>query len=535
MLRKFWIGATVLLLVAGPIARGLLFDSDHAVANIVMVGFLLLAGLSAWLLLLSSKKLHRSAKLGIVLFPIVCTALLAAMFRFVGFSGEMVPEFEFRFKSKKSTVITTESNEVRENGPHLKESNLNEASTTFTQFFGSNRNGNIPSIRFHPDWTANPPKILWKRPIGAGWAGFAVRSERAVSIEQDGDQECIHCFNVNNGDTIWKKHFAGRHFNVLGGLGPRSTPTIEGSVVYVQSAVDAVRALKLEDGELLWESSILKILNLSQTEAEQDVAWGRSGSPLVIDDLVIVPLGGKTSRPIGGIVALERDTGRVAWQGGDDQISYSSPAIMTLAGVKQVVIVNEKTVSGHSLDSGDTLWSFPWPGQSNGSASVSQPIAVDADHLFVSKGYGGGAAVHKLSEQRRQWTCEQVWADRTLMKTKFTSPIFHKQSVFGLSDGVLECIDPFAGKRKWKSPKGRYGHGQLLLVGDHLLVLSEEGELILLEANPEQFVELGRMKVLDGKTWNIPAVFDNRVLVRNSTEVACIEVRLADTMLGTEQ
>jgi outer membrane protein assembly factor BamB len=258
------------------------------------------------------------------------------------------------------------------------------------------------------------------------------------------------------------------------------------------------------------------------------VMWGRAASPLIVDSFVVVPGGGKARK---NLVAFDCETGSVAWEaenikddGTLDQISYPSPSLVTLAGRRQLVIGNESTVSGHDVDTGRSLWSFPWPGHSNGDACNSQAAFVDDQQLLLSKGYSGGAELIEVKQSSNggDFTANSVWKVPRVLQTKFTNVVIHKGYAYGLSEEILECVDLADGKRKWKS--GRFGHGQVLGVGDLLLVLSEEGELSLVKLNPSKFVSHGSIQALEGKTWNNLCLYGKRLLVRNAQEAACFEL-----------
>ncbi len=525
--RIVWIIIVFLLFAAIPVVRALMFEADHQIAN-MLTGLLVMLGVfNLWLWCITYPQLATIVRLLIFVVPIVGIVILNSQFELAGFTGEMVPEFKRRGAAQK-LVREADSSQPDADIKGPAPIRIKEAKDTYSQLLGTNRDGYIPNVHLDSDWTANPPEVLWTKPIGGGWSGFAIVGNRAVTLEQTGDKESVSCYEVATGNKVWKHEYAAKHFNILGGLGPRSTPTIADGMVYAQGATGELFAIDLETGKVKWQKSLLSLLIFDQAASEADVMWGRSGSPLVTKNLVIVPFGGRSANPIASLVAFERETGNMAWQGGDDQISYSSPILATLGGTEQIVCVNEKTVGGYDTESGELLWSFPWPGLSNQNASVSQPIVVDNDHVLVSKGYGGGAALFKIQKEGPAWSASEVWEDKTTLKTKFTSAIRKGDHVFGLSDGILECIDPKTGKRLWKDRRGRYGHGQMLIVGEHCLILSEDGELILVDAVPDGFQERGRVQVLEGKTWNIPSIVGPLVLVRNSEQMACVRLKTSN-------
>jgi outer membrane protein assembly factor BamB len=217
------------------------------------------------------------------------------------------------------------------------------------------------------------------------------------------------------------------------------------------------------------------------------------------------------------------------WRSGSTQVSYSSPILRELGGVPQILSVNESDVSGHDVESGRILWSFPWPGSSTSSANTSQPIVIhdsDGDSVLVSKGYGQGAARFRITydSQRDIWNSTLRFESSRILKTKMTSAVRQGDYAYGLSDGILECVEIHTGSSLWKG--GRYGHGQVLLVGDHLLVLTESGELVLVDATPTQHRELHRLPVFQGKTWNTLCLHGSLLLIRNGEEAAAYRLTL---------
>jgi outer membrane protein assembly factor BamB len=329
---------------------------------------------------------------------------------------------------------------------------------------------------------------------------------------------------VQTGKLRWSHGVDGRHETVLGGVGPRSTPTIFEGNVYALGATGKLRCLDGSNGELVWMKDLLAEFGVSQETDLANIAWGRAASPLIVDQRVIVPAGGPSDKPVS-LVAYEPHTGEEIWRGGERQISFASPALATLAGVRQIVIVNEDTLSGHDVETGKTLWSHPWEGKSNMNASASQAVPLPGDRVFVSKGYGGGSLMLHVTRNDDQWDAAEVWRDKGLLKTKFANIAVKDGYAYGLSDGILECVELENGDRAWKG--GRYGHGQILLVEDNVLVQAESGEVVLVEATPEKHVELGRFPAIEGKTWNNLCLYGPFLLCRNSEEAACYRLPVA--------
>jgi outer membrane protein assembly factor BamB len=499
--------------------------NDPAIRNIITLLALLAAGLAAWFWFCFGSHFPRRLRLGVplgsgaALLVLVSVVATLRARRVLNFSGSLVP----RVATPELTTPEFTSQPSR--------SELDFTSTTpddFPQFLGPDRNGWIGHVELSRDWQSQPPELVWRRPMGAGWSAFAVTNDLAVTLEQRGPEEWVTCYAVATGEPLWGHSIAARHDTALGGIGPRSTPTIHDGKIFTLGATGVLQCLDSQ-GQVLWHKDLRKLYGVTAEQDEQHVMFGRAASPLIVDNLVVVP-GGGPQGTAKNLIAFDQRSGQLAWEaenrlasGEADQIAYASPTLATLAGRRQIVIVNESTASGHDPATGQRLWSHAWPGRSNGNASVSQAVAVGSDRVLLTKGYGGGAELIELSDSDGDaLEVRSVWKVARVLQTKFSNVVVHQGHAYGLSEGILECVALDNGRRRWKS--GRYGHGQVLGVGDLLLVLAEEGELHLLELNPEKFTHLGSVRALNGKSWNNLCLVGKRLLLRNSAEAACYEL-----------
>ena len=442
------------------------------------------------------------------------------MLRIDHVSGEMVPRFALRWSPEPDRLLAVPAAEAAR-GIDLKTTTEDD----FPGFLGKNRDLRVDHVALERDWTEHPPRLLWKQPIGAGWAGFSAVNGFACTLEQRGDQELVSCYNVRTGQLVWTHGVRARHSTTMGGVGPRSTPTIHEGRVFALGATGILQCLDGSTGRLLWNDDLLKRYGVDPAKEAMAIGWGRAASPLIVDHLVVVSAGGPAAGPHVSLAAFEQSNGQLAWESGNRQISYSSPALAVFEGVRQIVIVNEDTVTGHDTAAGRLLWDHAWPGGSASNASVSQAVPLEGSRVLLSKGYGGGAELLKLEiAPDGSFRTTTLWRDANLLKTKFTNVVIHDGHVYGLSDGILECVELASGKRKWK--RGRYGHGQILGVRDLLLVQSETGEVLLVEANPDKLVELGRLPAIEGKSWNNLCLYGSLLLVRNAEEAACYELAI---------
>ena len=387
----------------------------------------------------------------------------------------------------------------------------------YPQFLGPNRNQSIDDRVLEPDWESHPPQLVWRQPIGAGWSGFVAVNGYAVTQEQRDTEECVSCLEIATGKLIWSNGVPARHETTLGGTGPRATPAIDAGSVYAMGAKGGLRCLDGADGHERWRQK------LGNDRDAEVIAWGRSGSPLIVDGLVVVPAGGIGNGMPATLIAFDKENGQKIWQGGETQISYASPTLVTLNGTRQILYVAENQVMGFDPATGNVLWKHSWPGNSAANASSTNAVPIDDHRIFLSKSYGQGSAVVEVRcVGGTQWSADEVWAEPTRMKTKFSNVVYYQGQIFGFDDTMLQCIDAETGERHWK--RGRFGFGQLLRVGDKLLIAGENGELALVAATAEQFQQLGMIQAIDGKTWNNPCVYGDLVLLRNATEAACYRV-----------
>jgi outer membrane protein assembly factor BamB len=375
----------------------------------------------------------------------------------------------------------------------------------WTDYRGPKRDGVYQEIAVNTNWGAGLTPI-WKQPVGLGFASFVIGEGRAYTIEQRRDFEVATAYDLNTGRELWKNQWSAK-FTDSTGDGPRATPTYEAGRVYTLGAQGELRAIDAKTGKDLWNKNILR------ENGAENLDWGVSAAPLMVDDKVVVMVGGKGSK---SIIAYNKATGAQVWGALDDGSSYTSPMLVTLNGKRQILAVTGTRVVGLAPENGALLWEYPWANSLK--INVSQPIVVDATRVFISAGYGKGAALFELSGSGPKYTARTIWENQN-MKNKFNSSVLYNGFVYGLDEGILSCVNVMTGERKWKG--GRYGYGQLLLANGHLIVTAEDGRIALVKAAPDAFTEVTQFQALAGKTWNVPAMTGGKLLVRNAKEMAC--------------
>ena len=390
-----WVVVAVIGLVAA-VVQGTEVLRDHALANIVTCALALFAVaiLAAWFLLLSGFSWR--LRLLVLAVCLAGVSVFVALFRIERFSGEMLPAFAYRFAAKPDWLLQS-SLPQRAAGKAKAKVDLRRATPyDFPQFLGPDRSNSIDHVRLARDWTERPPKCVWRQAIGAAWSAFAAVNWHAVTMEQRGKWEMVTCYHIQTGQLEWAHATAVRYEHLQGGVGPRSTPTISDGRVYAIGAFGHLVCLDGETGKCLWEKDLLREYGITSDDEAALVPWGRAGSPLVVGERLIVPVGGGKDGRLVSLAAFDKRSGTRIWEGGQRQISYSSPALLTLAGAQQIVIANEDTLSGHDLQTGKLLWEHPWPGRTNSTPNICQPMPIAPNRVFVSKGYGQGAMLLQL-------------------------------------------------------------------------------------------------------------------------------------------
>jgi outer membrane protein assembly factor BamB len=382
-----------------------------------------------------------------------------------------------------------------------------KAASHWTNFRGPDRDGHYRQQPVRTDWTS-PLTPLWKQPVGGGYGSFVIAEGRAFTIEQRGDRELAVAYDVASGRELWTSAWQAQFSGSPGGGGPRATPTWHDGRVYALGATGELRSINAATGRVLWRANILADAGAT------NVDHGTSASPLIVDDTVVVLPGGGNGH---SVVAYDRESGTRAWSALDDRAAYSSPMLVTLAGVRQILVHTETRLVGLSPGDGTLLWAFPWQ-TPNASA---QPLITAPDRVFISA-ETDAAMLQLAADGDGHLTARELWRT-TRMNNKFTSPVLHDGFIYGLDEAILSCIDAATGDLKWKG--GRYGYGQVMLASGHLIVLTEDGELALVRADPASHQELARFPAIEGKTWNHPAMSDGILLIRNIEEMAAFDLR----------
>ncbi|MEQ8768152.1 MAG: PQQ-binding-like beta-propeller repeat protein [Planctomycetota bacterium] len=377
----------------------------------------------------------------------------------------------------------------------------------WTGFRGPNGAG-ISSESIDTTWPDGGLPLLWKQPCGGGYGSFAVAGGLAVALEQRRAREVVVAYDLETGIEVWTHGYEALYESGMGD-GPRSTPTwFDGRLITV-GATGEVRCLDASDGTLRWRANVI-----ADDSSAEVLDYGLSASPLVVGDLVIVLSGAPGSSR--AVRALLLEDGTPVWWTVQEPAAYATPVLFSRNGEPELLVHTASRLVALEPRSGKLIWEHPW--EVFQGLTCSQPTPIAPNRVLVSSGYGVGSELIEIGDDG---AVRSIWKSLQL-KSKFNSPVVSDGAIFGLDEGILTCLDLATGRRLWK--EGRFGYGQILLADDHLIVLSEEGKLILLEASRNECVVLARFPAIEGMTWNVPALAHGRLLVRNAAQMACFDV-----------
>lgn len=473
-----------------------------------------------WFFLLSALTRSTRWTCAAILALVVVGVLFAV--RRVEFSGDMVPTFDFRWTKDRAAVLESHrAQQARGAGPAAA-AETNEPTTIVASphdvfnYRGPRRDGIVTGVKLARDWATHPPKLVWRQPVGGGYASFVVAGPLVITIEQRRDKEAIVAYDFDSGHERWKFEYPALFSETLGGDGPRATPTIHDGRIFSLGATGVLTCLELAGGRPLWT------MNVMEENGAGNLDWGMAGSPLVNGSVVVVNAGNQKGTPDSrAIVAYDLVTGKRAWAAGETKAGYASPMLAHVAGVEQIVVFDGVGLAGFDMSAPAELWRVGWKSQFD--INAAQPVVVGDDRLLITS--ATGAALVRVAADTGNWTAEQVWNNNKL-KSSYGCPVVYQGHVYGIDETLLACLDLASGRQLWKARAGDYGHGQLLLCGDLLVVLAETGELALVEATPERFHELGRIQAIEGKTWNNPTLAGARILLRNHLEMAAYDLAI---------
>ncbi len=535
-LRGRWIWGLGILVIAS-IAQGILWaqwweDPTHFKMSILFVWPAALFALLIWWVFFSGWSWR--VRLGAVGALAASFIGLLCVYR-LEWDGDMVPRrFVLRSKPRAEEVAREFFKQVSATAP-AKSDSTDPASTEtpplvavegdWTGFRGPHRDGIVRDGSLRRNWEAKPLREVWRHPVGRAWSAFTVVGHYAFTQEQREANECVVAYDAETGSQLWV-HQDNTILSIVeanGGPGPHATPQFDDGRLYTLGGTGVLNCLDAATGKRHWTTNILQDAG-DGTTPEKPPEWGVSCSPLVVDDLVVVIPGGSATEGSSGnnkgVAAYDKKSGKPVWAAGKHPASYGSARIETIGDTRQVLIPNGNGLSGHALETGEELWFFPL--ENAPKVNSSMPWVLEDDSVLFGTGYGIGTVRLDIKQTDGKWEATRRWASNRF-RPKFNDFVVREGFLFGLDDGTLTCLDVANGAIKWKS--GRYGYGQVLLVGELLLIITEDGELLLLPATPTKPEPVALQKVFDsGFCWNHLALVRGRLFARNANEAACFDV-----------
>jgi outer membrane protein assembly factor BamB len=382
-------------------------------------------------------------------------------------------------------------------------------------FRGPDRDARLPGVRLAANWDRRPPREVWRHRIGPGWSSFAVVGRRLYTQEQMGDGELVICYDADSGGELWAHRDKTRFTETMAGPGPRATPTFHDGNIYALGANGNLNCLDAATGKAVWSRDI------AADSAAKVPIWGFSSSPLVVDGVVSVFAGGPEKKAVLGYDAA---TGEPRWSSEIGTHSYCSTQLARVGDVDQLLISTDAGLAAYEPTDGKLLWTYDWLLE-GGMSRVVQPARVGESDFLIGTGFGIGTQRVRVTRDGDGWMTREVWpAPIRTIRPYYNDLVIHQGHLYGFDNAIFTCVDLEDGKAKWKA-RG-YGNGQVLLLPDQgrLLILSETGEVALVDAIPDGHHERCRFQAITGKTWNHPVVAHGRLYVRNGEEAACFEV-----------
>ena len=372
---------------------------------------------------------------------------------------------------------------------------------------GPNYDGISNETGWTADWPSDGPKVLWEASLGTGFASIAVSSGRAYSMGNIDDNDILYCFDAATGRQIWSKSYKCPILAQNHEGGPCATPTVDGDAIYTFSKDgDAIR-FNAATGDIVWH------VNLNKQYGFKHPTWHFSGSPLVLDDLVILNAGSAG-------VALNKSDGTIAWQSDKSISGYATCVPFNIGNKKYVAIMGADEIVAVNPVDGNIIWRFPW--KTEYDINAADPV-FSGDLMFISSGYNHGCALLKISDSG----VSEVWQNKNL-RNQINCSVLWKGYLYGFDGqvgggGKLKCIEFNTGQVKWT--QGGLGTGSLMLADGKLIILSERGKLVIADASPDGYNELASAQILSGKCWTYPVLANGRIYARNADgKLVCVDV-----------
>ncbi|MFQ5491290.1 MAG: PQQ-binding-like beta-propeller repeat protein [Phycisphaerae bacterium] len=390
------------------------------------------------------------------------------------------------------------------------------ANAQWLQFGGPRADFTVEAAGLADKWPEEGPKQLWKRELGDGYSSITVDEDRLYTMYAKGKRQYVICLKTDSGETVWEHKHSAKYFKGMDtsfGTGPRATPVVAGDRVFAAGIGARLYCLDKYTGKKIWTK------NLQAKYKASPITWGYSSSVLPYENTIIVPVGGKGH----GVMAFDQETGSEVWSRHDFGNSYSTPVLIDVDGQAQVVAFMEDFVVGLNPDNGDLLWQHSHSTKYNINASM--PVMGPDNVLFISSAYGTGSQGLKLGRSGDEWTVEPLW-QLSKMQMHFGNVVRVGNVVYGSSGNsgpsALTAVDLKTGKIAWR--KRGPAKSTMLYADDKVIMLGEDGTLVLGRINPKGFEQLSQAQLLGARSWAVPTLVRTNLYVRDRQHILALDL-----------
>jgi outer membrane protein assembly factor BamB len=379
------------------------------------------------------------------------------------------------------------------------------------QFLGPQRNSTSTETGLLQTWDKKGPPLLWQKDVGEGYSSPVIAGERLILFHRVGGEEVVQCLDAGSGKELWKHADTTKYRDWLGkGDGPRATPLIAGERVYTLGVTGRLLCLKLSNGEKVWQRDLLTDYKVPRSY------FGVGTSPILEGDRLLVNVGARDA----GIVAFEKNSGKELWRATEDGASYSSPVAADIDGVRHVIFFTRQGIVSLDPANGHVRFSKRWRSRMDASVNAAAPVVM-GDQLFFTACYDTGAIVVRAKKAG----IEELWSNDRSLSSHFSTPVYHDGYLYGFDGrqdfGMVEfrCIEAKTGKVRWS--RDGFGCASMILAEGNLIVLSERGELVLVECKSDKYREKARAGVLTGPCRAHLALANGRLYARDNAKLVC--------------
>lgn len=393
----------------------------------------------------------------------------------------------------------------------------------WTQYRGAYCDSTSRERGLKTDWSNGLP-VLWRVSFNGGFSSFSTSGNKVFTLDKKARQgilrEVCVAFDADTGKLIWSQEVGVARYDYAYDAepydGPRSTPAVLEGKVYVLNAQLSLYCLDSETGKIVWEKDLVKEHNA------QNIGWQNAASPIIDKEsgLIFVCCGSKD----GSLLGINKDNGKTVWKTGDFGLTHSTPTLASIHGARQVIFFTQQGLVSVLPTNGKILWKQSFP------RAVSMAISpvVCNDIVYCSAGYGVGSGAYKIIKSGDEWSVKELWRKPgNKYCNQWSTPVYHNGYLYGIfgfkqyKTAPLKCIEIATGNERWT--KDGFGMGNLILVDNKLLVLGDTGNLYLVDPDPSQYKELGKLsKPLKGNCWSTPAYANGRLYLRSHNEGICL-------------